>query len=92
MWPLMVDLLHPSISRYLGSQVTMKLRTAYIAGQAALWQNVATAVPSCSIASFQNVLPGNATILSAAAVANGSTYGEGASDIAYPSSFTHGIP
>lgn len=66
----------------------MQLRTAYFATYAAIWQSVAQAVPSCSIASFQNVLPGNATILSAVAVANGSTYGEGAADIAYPSSLS----
>lgn len=47
------------------------------------------ALPSCSFATFDGLLPSNATILSAVAVANGSTYGEGAADIAYPTNPTN---
>ncbi|KAJ4393714.1 hypothetical protein N0V93_002929 [Gnomoniopsis smithogilvyi] len=50
---------------------------------------LATALPSCSVASFQEVLPSYATILSAVPVANGSTYGEGAADIGYPTNPTN---
>ncbi|CAN8100822.1 unnamed protein product [Discula destructiva] len=49
-----------------------------------LWQTIAWALPSCSVDSFQGVLPSDATILSAVPVANGSSYGEGAADIPYP--------
>lgn len=55
---------------------------------AALWPGVAAAA-SCSIDAFQNVLPSNAVILSAVPVANGSSYGEGAADIAYPTNPTN---
>lgn len=60
------------------------MRTTTLGAYAAVGQTVAMAVPSCSIETFQDVLPSNATILSAVAVANGSTYGEGAADVAYP--------
>lgn len=48
------------------------------------------AYPSCSAASFQDILPGTSwTILSAVALANGSTYGEGAADLPYPTNPTN---
>lgn len=65
------------------------MRTAQLATFAALWQSGAMALPSCSISSLQAALPSNATILSAVALANGSTYGEGAADIAYPTDPTN---
>lgn len=68
-------------------QLTMK--TTHLGAYAAVGQSVAMAVPSCSFETFQNVLPSNATILSAVALANGSTYGEGAADIAYPTNPTN---
>lgn len=46
------------------------------------------ALSSCSVATFADILPSDAAILSAVAVANGSTYGEGAADIAYPTNPT----
>lgn len=61
----------------------------YIALCIAFWQVLATAISSCSVESFQNLLPSHATILSAVPVANGSTYGEGAVDIAYPTNPTN---
>lgn len=65
------------------------MRTTTLGAYAAIGQTVAMAVPSCSIETFQDVLPSNATILSAVAVANGSTYGEGAADVAYPTDPTN---
>ncbi|ROV95847.1 hypothetical protein VSDG_05134 [Cytospora chrysosperma] len=44
---------------------------------------------SCSVDFFQAALPSHATVLSAVLVANGSTYGEGAADIAYPTNPTN---
>lgn len=62
------------------------MRPVYIALGTAV---VATALPSCSVDSFQNVLPSNANILSAVPLANGSTYGEGAADVGYPTNPTN---
>lgn len=65
------------------------MKTATLAVLAVIWRAPASALPPCSVQSFQDVLPSFATILSAVAVANGSTYGEGAADIAYPTNPTN---
>lgn len=65
------------------------MRTTTLGAYAAIGQTVAMALPSCSVETFQDVLPSNATILSAVAVANGSTYGEGAANLAYPTDPTN---
>lgn len=44
---------------------------------------------SCSLATFVGILPSNATILSAVAVANGGAYGEGAANLPYPTNPTN---
>lgn len=66
------------------------MKTAsYLAVYAALRQSVTMALSSCSVSTFDGVLPSNANILSAVAVANGSSYGEGAADLPYPTNPTH---
>lgn len=84
---LVASLARPSSLVRLPGQVTMK--TTQLGAYAVVSQSMVMAVPSCSVETFQNVLPSNATILSAVAVANGSTYGEGAANIAYPTNPTN---
>lgn len=50
---------------------------------------LAGADTSCTVESLQAALPSNATVLSAVPLVNGSTYGEGAADIAYPTDPTN---
>lgn len=50
----------------------------------AIEQAVASCNRACSVTAFSDVLPVNAAVLSAVSVPAGSTYGEGAADIAYP--------
>lgn len=67
--------------------------TSYLAVAHAgmLWQSVASAasLSSCTLSTFTSILPSNATILSAVPLLNGSTYGEGAADIPYPTDPTN---
>lgn len=66
------------------------MKTAsYLAMHAALWQSVTMALSSCSVSTFDGILPANANILSAVAVANGSSYGEGAANLPYPTNPTN---
>lgn len=54
----------------------------------ALQQAPLVASLSCSIKTFEHVLPASANIVSAELVANGQAYGEGAANVAYPISPT----
>lgn len=79
----------------------MKTARHLVVQAAAIWQSATTnaaalspsAEPACSLATFAGVLPAahNATVLSAVAVANGSTYGEGSANLPYPTDPT-GLP
>lgn len=79
----------------------MKTARHLVVQAAAFWQSATTnaaalspsAEPACSLATFAGVLPAahNATVLSAVAVANGSTYGEGSANLPYPTDPT-GLP
>lgn len=65
------------------------MKWGYIALFTALWQSMAWALLSCSVESFQDFLPTNAAILSATPLANGSSYGEGTANLAYPTNPTN---
>lgn len=60
------------------------MKWGYISLFTAFWQTMAWALLSCSVDSFQDILPTNAAILSAVPIANGSSYGEGPANLAYP--------
>ena len=63
------------------------MRSAHLV--TAMFAALAGADASCSVESLQNALPPNAVVLSALPLANGSTYGEGAADIPYPTNPTN---
>jgi feruloyl esterase len=68
----------------------MKSTLAFYSTVLAPWivQGVSATLP-CSIDSFKSALPCNAAVVSAVSVANGTAYGEGAADIAYPTNPTN---
>lgn len=55
-----------------------------ISGLAAQPRGSSSQPDACSASTFEHALPSYATVVSAVAVAEGETYGEGAADIAYP--------
>lgn len=77
----------PSFTLCTSATTTMRPFT-YLTAVTYLATSVHT-LPACVPESFAGALPANATILSAVSLANGSTYGEGAANPAYPTNPTN---